>query len=112
MTDKESSYEKLWKIFRRYLDLKTEDLKLTLSEKITVLISTVAVAAVIALIGGLVLLLLTLAVVHWIGEALGMPWAFLIIAGFYSLLILFAVIFRRQLIINPVARFVTRLILT
>ncbi len=112
MPEKDSSFDRLWKIVRRYLRLKTEDIKLTLSEKITVLVSTFAVAAVLALLSGIVMLFLTVAAANWIGESLGMAWAYLIIAGVYLIGMVLVVIFRRQLIIDPVARFVTRLILS
>lgn len=112
MPEQESSFDRLWRNIRNYLHLKTEDIKLTLSEKITVLVSTFVVVAAMALLAGIVLLFLTLAAANWIGEALGMAWAYLIIAGGYLIFMILAVVFRRQLIINPVARFVTRLILS
>lgn len=112
MPEQESSFDHLWRNIRNYLHLKTEDIKLTLSEKITVLVSTFVVVAAMALLAGIVLLFLTLAAANWIGEALGMAWAYLIIAGGYLIFMILAVVFRRQLIINPVARFVTRLILS
>lgn len=112
MPDKESSFDRLWKIGRRYLRLKTEDIKLTVSEKLTVLVSTFVVALILGLLFCAVMLFLTVATANWIGQALGMAWAYLIIAGLYLILMVLAVIFRRQLIIDPVARFVTRIILS
>lgn len=112
MTDnEESSYLRLYRILRQFLTLKTEEVKLTLSEKLTILISMVAVAAILALVGGLVMLLVTFAAANWIAETLGMTWALLIVAGFYLVLMLLIVLFRKAMIINPVSRFITRLLL-
>ena len=113
MTDKEeSSYMRLWRLVSRFLALKTEDVKLTLSEKLTILISTLAVAALLGLLGGIALMLLTFSAANWIAESFGMKWAWLILAGGYLLVLLVVVIFRKPLVINPVSRFVTRLLLS
>lgn len=110
--NKQNSYNRLWETFRRFLTLKTEDLKLTAAEKATVLVSTFVVCVVITLLSTAMLLFLTFALAHWIAESIGLSWAYLIIGGFYALAIALVVVLRRQLIVDPVSRFITRVILS
>lgn len=113
MTDeKQNSYIKLWETLKRFLTLKTEDIKLTVAEKATIVVSTLVVCAVLTLLGAAMLLFMTFALAEWIAEALGLGWAYLIIGGFYALLITLIVVLRKQLIIDPVSRFITRVILS
>ncbi|MCM1110895.1 MAG: hypothetical protein NC336_06805 [Clostridium sp.] len=112
MAEEKSSYARLWDTLKRYLSLKGEDLKLMVSEKTTVLLSTLIVCIVLTVLGAATLLFLTFALAHWIGETLGLPWAYLIIAGFYILLLVLIVILRKPLIIDPVSKFITKVILS
>lgn len=111
-TSKKSSYERLWETAKRYLALKSEDLKLTASEKITVLLSTLIVCIVVTVLCAAILLFLTFAAANWIGESLGLAWAYLIIAGCYAILVGLVFLMRKPLIIDPVSRFITKVILS
>lgn len=110
--EKNNTYLRLWETFKRFLTLKTEDLKLTVAEKATVVISTLVVCLVITLLGTAMFLFLTFALAHWIAMSLGLAWAYLIIGGFYAVVIALLVLLRKPLIVDPVARFVTRVILS
>ncbi|MDE6177012.1 MAG: hypothetical protein K2F71_05655 [Paramuribaculum sp.] len=110
--DKNKSYRNLIDTFKRFLTLKTEDLKLTLAEKATIVISTLVVSAVITLLAVSMFLFLTFAVAHWIAQSIGLTWAYFIIGGFYALLITLIIILRKQLIIDPVSRFISRVLLS
>lgn len=112
MTEDKSSYMRLWETLKRYITLKGEDIKLTVSEKITILLSTLIVCIVITVLGTAALLFLTFSAAHWIGDLIGLPWAYLIIAGIYLVLIAVVALLRKQLIIDPVSRFITKVILS
>lgn len=110
--DKKNSYLKLWDTLKRFLTLKTEDIKLTMAEKATIVVSTLVVCTVITILAACMLFFLTIAAAQWIGESLGLSWAYLIIGGAYAILITFVAILRKQLIIDPVSKFITRVILS
>lgn len=110
--DKISPYVKLWDSVKNFLSLKAEDVKLLVCEKATVLLSTLIVCVVATILGACILFFLTFAAAQWIGESLGMAWAYLIIAGVYVILVALVLLLRRQLILDPVARFITKVILS
>lgn len=111
-SEKISPYIKLWDSLKSFLSLKAEDIKLLICEKATVLISTLIVCVVATILGAAILFFLTFAAAQWIGESLGLAWAYFIIAGFYVLLIALVFLLRRPLILDPVARFITKVILS
>lgn len=109
---KKSTYENLWESLKKFLQLKGEDLKLALCETATVLISTLVVTLAIIMLGTAVLLFLSYAVAQWIGASIGMDWAYFIVAGFYLLIIILVVLLRKPLILDPVARFISKVLLS
>jgi len=111
MSKKESPFSKLWASLREYLALNIDNAKLTAAEKLTLFFSATVCVLVYFVFGTLVFFFLSMACVEWIGESLGTAPAYAIMGGFYILLILAVVIFRRQLVIDPIARFITKLIL-
>lgn len=111
-TNKESAIGTLVKEVKTYIELNVENVKLTAAEKTVRLLSALALVSLIALFAMLALLFLSVAVADFIAESLGSGWAFSIVTGFYLLLMVIVVVFRRNLIINPVSRFITRLFLS
>lgn len=111
MSDKENSLKSLWDEIRRYLELNLEYAKLTGAEKTTILLTAVATAAIVGVLAILIFFFLSIACVHWLGMVISMALAYTVMAGVYVLLLVVAVVFRRQLIIDPVAKFISRLFL-
>ncbi|MCD8318673.1 MAG: phage holin family protein [Paraprevotella sp.] len=106
------SIGKLLLEFKKYLELQKEFVKLDATEKITVILSAVLVVAVLLLLGSIVLLFLTFALAYLLGEATGsLPVGFGIIAAFVLLLAFIFYMNRNRWVIQPLARFMTRLIL-
>jgi len=112
MNQSDNTYRRLLEIGRKYVSLNIEELKLTLAEKVTVLIST---AAVVAIVGGLIILLclfLTLSLVHWMATIMPIALAYALVAGFFLVCVIVVFLLRRTLVIDPVARFISRLFLS
>ena len=101
----------MWSIALNYFKLNVQELKLTASEKVTVLLSATAVALILAMLAVLVVLFLSLAAVQWLASALPMGWAYAIVAGIYIVLGVVIFLLRKPLIIDPVARFISRVLL-
>lgn len=110
MTKKESPFARLWASLREYIALNINYAKLTASEKLTLFLAAAACVLSYFVFGTLVFFFMSLAVVEWIGEAIGVAPAYAIMGGFYLLLILVVSLFKKQLIVNPIARFITKLI--
>jgi ascorbate-specific PTS system EIIC-type component UlaA len=105
-------YKKLFAEARKYFSLEWDYTKLTAVEKLAVLLSAVAFVAVVIIICTFVLHHLFTALVGVLAEAMGCSWgAHLIAVAVLLVLLLVVFAFKRQLIVDPVARFVSKLFL-
>lgn len=109
MAQTNEQMQSLWLKLKELATLKYEYTKLTVAEKSTILLSMVALGFLAMLIGIIVVFFLSLGLSHWIAESIGYVWSSLIIAGAYLLVLLLLIAFRKQLLINPISKFITRL---
>ena len=108
----EIDYKKLFAEARRYFATEWDYTKLTAVEKMAVLLSAIAFVAVVIILATFVVNHLFTALVGVLASALGCAWgAHLIVAGILLVVMLVVFAFKRQLIVDPVARFVSKLFL-
>ena len=108
----EIDYKKLFNEARRYFSMEWDYTKLTAVEKLAVLLSAVAFVAVVIIIGTFILHYLFSALISILASAMGCAWcAHLIAAAILLVLLLVVFAFKKQLIVDPVARFVSKLFL-
>lgn len=106
----ENKYEELWVELKKYLTLQIDYAKLTSVEKLVVLLSAIALVAVMIILGACVLFYLSFAVVFMLSDAIGCTWgAYLIVSGVFVVMMLAVYAMRQKLILDPVARFLTKL---
>lgn len=103
-------FSSLWTIGRRLLRLRCDSMRLALAEKLTRLMSVIALFIIGLILGVCVLAFLTLGIGRVLSAHLADYWSFLIMAGFYLLLIVVLVALRKPLLVNPLSRFLTSLI--
>lgn len=96
---------------KRLVGLYIEDARLNLTEKLTRILSGVAIAFICILFMVICLAFLSIGIVAELKTVMSPPVAYLIVAGFYVVLILALIIFKRTLLLNPIARFLSRIIL-
>lgn len=107
------SIGKLLLEFKKYLELQKEFVKLDATEKMTVILSAILIVTVLLLLGSIVLLFLTFALAYYLGDVLGsLSLGFGIISAFILLLTVIFYLNRNRMVIQPMARFMTKLILT
>ena len=94
-----------------WLECETEYLKLTASEKFTILLSSLLLGAICLMLGIFALALMSMALVDLFKLFMAPALAFLSVAGIVLLIALLVVLLRKQLLYNPIARFITRLFL-
>lgn len=111
MADKPNSYRSLWEEAKTYVNLRWDYAKLTAAERVTVGVTVGATAVVALLLGSLVVFFLSLGVAWIISPYVGVGCAMFLVAGFYALLIVAFLLLRKRLLVDPVARFVSRLFL-
>ena len=100
------NFQQLFFEFKKYLELQKEYTKLELTEKLTILLSTLIIL-------GMVALFYFLFALAYILEPLvgGLMVSFGIIAAINILLIAIVIIFRKKLIISPMVNFLAGLFL-
>ena len=107
------SIGKLLLEFKKYLELQKEFVKLDATEKMTVILSAILIVTVLLLLGSIVLLFLTFALAYYLGDVLGsLSLGFGLIYAFILLLTVIFYLNRNRMVIQPMARFMTKLILT
>ena len=95
------------------LELQKEYTKLELTEKLTILFSTLIMVLVLIILGMVALFYLLFALAYVLEPLVGgLMASFAIIAGINVLLIALVIIFRKQLIISPMVNFLANLFLT
>ena len=108
----EIDYKKLFTEARKFFSLEWDYTKLTAVEKLAILLSAIAFVAVVIIIGTFAVHYVFSALISVLASALGCTWgAQLIAAGILLLLLLLVFAFKKQLIVDPVARFVSKLFL-
>lgn len=107
----QNPYIKLWEVARRYFSLNVENIKLTATEKITMVLSAMVLIMAGVLLGVTLLFFIALALVQFLAPYVGTGWAFMIMAGFVAILGAVVFVMRNTLIVNPVSRFISRVLL-
>lgn len=110
MAEIKNQISSIWEEVKTTIHLNIEYAKLTGAEKLTLLISMAAVSAIIFVLGSLILFFISLATVWLIAEGTGLVWAYVIMASFYILMLVLLMAFRKKLIIDPVALYISKLI--
>ena len=95
----------LWALARGTLD----GLRLSAAERLTLLLSAIAVAAIAAVLVTAALLFASIGAAQLLAS-ITPDGAYFIVAGFYALLLPLLFLLRRPLIVDPVSRLVTRLL--
>ena len=96
---------------RDWIKLEIEYAKLTVAEKFTLLLSAMIIGAICLLMGMVVLILLSFALVELFKMMIPPVLAYLAVSGIICLLILVLYLLRNPLLLNPIARFITRLLI-
>lgn len=112
MKDSKNFASELLERVRDYSKLSVENFRLILTEKLTLLLSLIAMAAVAAAFLLIMLFFISVCAATLLAHVIPLAWAFAIMAGIYLLLGIGVIVFRRQLLMDPIARFISRLILS
>lgn len=97
---------------KKYLELQKEYTKLELTEKLSILLSTLILVLLVIILGVVVLLHLSFMLVYVLAPLVGgLKISFGITSLLHILLIVLLVRFRKKLIINPTVKFIAGLFL-
>lgn len=101
-------FRKLITQSKDWLTLETEYLKLTVAEKLTLLLGSLIIGFVCLLLGMVILILLAFALVELFRLMMVPALAYLSTAGVICILLLVLFILRKQVLLNPIARLITK----
>lgn len=106
------SIRQLVKELKAYVEMQKEYTKLELTEKLTILFSGMIFALVLILLGVVVLFYLSFTFAYLLAPYVGgLPGSYAVIAGVFLLFAILIIVFRKKLIINPLANFLGNLFL-
>ena len=95
----------------KWAKLELEYIKLTTAEKLVLLLGSFIIGGVMALMFLPLFLMLLLALADVFKLIMAPALAYLSVAGIVAVLIGLLYVFRKQLVINPISRFMTKIIL-
>ena len=104
-----SDLQSLWAEVKNYLELQKQYLMMDTAEKLTVLLSAVAIAAVFLILGVVMLFFFVIAFALWLANYVGGVWSFAIMGCSILLFMVVIFIYRKRWIVQPLARLVVGL---
>jgi len=106
------NFQQLYDDVKKYVELQTEYIKVEFVEKLTILLSALLIIALILVLAIAALFYLFFSLAYALEPVLGsLALSFGIISGIYAALIVIFVLLRRQIVINPLVKFLTNLFL-
>ena len=111
MAEIKDQINSVWLEIKETIRLNLDYAKLTGAEKITVLLSMVAVGLIALILISLFFFFLSMALVMLIAKSTGIFGACMIMAGVYVVLVILLFALKRKFIVDPISRFVSHLIL-
>lgn len=111
MEDKKDTYKSLWQLIKRYICLLLENIKLSLVEKLTLIFSAIAFCFIAIIFSIVIVFFGSMALCHILSQLMDMHYVYIIMALFYLLMLVLVYVFRKILIINPISRFFSKLML-
>ncbi len=111
MAENTQSVKTLWATFKKYVSLNVESAKLTATEKLTILFAAIAFYFVAIILGFVSVFFVSMALCHILSQSLEPHYVYFIMAAFYVVLLVVVYALRKALFLNPMSRFLSKLIL-
>ncbi len=97
---------------KEWVRLQIEYTKLTAAEKVTILGGAVTLGAICLLIGVVILFVLALSLIDTFKMFMSPALSCLAVSGILIILMILLIVFKKPLILNPIAKFLTKLFLS
>lgn len=111
MSEKTTPLARLFERLRSFLRLNIENLKLSAAEKLTLTLSAIVIGVICLFFCMIVVFFASLALGYLLAQSMGYFWAFMIVAGIYLVLCVIFFMLRNQIVVNPIARAITKYII-
>lgn len=107
----DNSISGIYEDIKRLGKLYIEDARYTLAEKVTLLLSAIAIFLICVMLAIAVLVFLAIGIANLLSSVIAPAWSYLIVSGIFIALIAVLILLRDHLVATPIARFVTKLFL-
>lgn len=107
----ETRFKALWEQLKLLFSLEVDSAKLIITEKLTMLVTSITFYAVTFILCTCAVMFLSIAAANLLRPVIGNYWSYVIVAGFYIVVTICVYAFKRRLIIDPIARFLSSVIL-
>lgn len=101
----------LFETLKRLATLYIENVKLSSAEKLTILFSGIALFAIVLFLALIALVFVAIGLATMLESYIAPFWSYFIIAGVLFVCIAILIIGKTQFIVNPIARFISKLLL-
>ncbi|MCX6271712.1 MAG: phage holin family protein [Bacteroidetes bacterium] len=109
----ESNFEELKNSLQELLENRIRLVKISFTEKLSKLLYLFVFLIVVLAVLSLLMTFLSIMMASWLGQALNNPMlGNLIVAAFYVLLLVLLILFRKALILDPITRMLSAIILS
>lgn len=112
MQDSQNFVTRLYEQVKEFSTLSLENFRLLLAEKLTMLLSMIALAVIVFGLMLVMFFFLSVCIANLLADVMPLAWAYAIMAVVDLVLTACVILFRKQLLMDPVARFITRIILS
>jgi multisubunit Na+/H+ antiporter MnhB subunit len=103
-TDSNNGFQKLFIDVKDFVDLKIDYLQVGLVEKLTRLVAKLLISITSVIIVMAILFYLLFALAYALAPTLGFIASYAIIAGIFFLILVIVLVFRKELIVNPLLK--------
>lgn len=104
--------KEIFTLGKRYIKLQIDVAKLTLAERLTLLLAGITLGLIAVLFAGFIILLFAFAAADLFKEIMYPALAYVSTAGVVAIILLIIYLLRKQLIINPIARMISKLFIS
>lgn len=109
--DSENSYNKIFAEVKKLCALEIENARLLLTEKLTLLVAKIMLTAVVFVLCTAAMIFISMALADYLLRTLTPAATYSIVGLFYIVAAVLIALFRKSLIVDPVARYVSRVVL-
>lgn len=109
MSELKNQIGSIWLEIKETVMLNLDYARLTGAEKLATLLSMCVIGFVAIILVSIVIFLISAAMIVLLSHSTGIFGACMIMAGIYAVLLILLFALRRQVIVNPIARFVSTL---
>ena len=111
MEEEKSTSRNAWSELKKYGLLQLDYVRLICIEKLSILLSMMALFGIVAALAVVALFYLGASLQVVLAGLVGGAWSYVLIAGFFLVIVCIVILFRKALIFYPITRFVSRLLI-